>query len=198
MNGLVTTNIMFGRPKRTGAISLGIPYLFSSISVRKFRGGKIAIYVIKQVLVKSQNLKRNDFKSENLNLSSSDMTSFENPSTLSAYLSMHTNNNMINLREIPKTIAHINERRQSMKPTKSASPNLSPEPELYIGGTTSPLIVVPSLEKAKLIPKAKANSFPLNHLEHIDDYATFKDSPPSLSKSININMIPKNNSSCNH
>jgi hypothetical protein len=53
------------------------------------------------------------------------------------------------------------EKTQTPKPTQRAAPT-PPDPPAILGSTI-PLITEPSLDTERLIPKAKANSFPLNH-----------------------------------
>jgi hypothetical protein len=53
------------------------------------------------------------------------------------------------------------EKTHTPKPTHRAAPT-PPGPSAIIGSTI-PLITEPSLDTDRLIPKAKANSFPLNH-----------------------------------
>ena len=126
------------------------------------------LYFKKQLAQTNQNSKLKVFKSLKWNLSSSDIILLFTPSFLSACLSKSTS-----------PIAEAREIIQIMNPTKRAPP--SPEPS-YTIGTTIPFKVEPSLDILKFNPNANANSFPLNHLDIIADYATLRDSPPKLKK----------------
>lgn len=53
----------------------------------------------------------------------------------------------------------------------------------------APIITDPNLEILMLTPRAKANSFPLNHTVTMADYATLIDSPPSPKMNLPANMI---------
>jgi hypothetical protein len=53
----------------------------------------------------------------------------------------------------------------------------------------APIITDPNLEILILTPRAKANSFPLNHTVTIEDYATLIDSPPSPKINRPANII---------
>ena len=88
---------------------------------------------------------------------SSSATTAASPSGFyfSAFLSSHT-----------KPIAFIKEKMQIIKPTIKAAPRPY---ESYTDGTMAPLATEPNLETLILIPRAKANSLPLNHTETIAD-----------------------------
>jgi hypothetical protein len=75
-----------------------------------------------------------------------------------------------------------------MNPTRRAIPK--PE-EVYTTGTMFPLKTDPRRDIERLNPSAKASSFPLNHFDITADYATFRDSPPSLYMLIKCLIYPK-------
>ena len=138
--------------------------------------GKIPQYVNKQFNAINQKLTPSDFMSLKFTFSIS--PSLIEVSSLSHFAAI------LSITIIP--IPELNETQHTMNPTNRAVPS----PALSaIGGSIKLLKTDPSLENVMFNPRAKASSFPKNHLLTTTVWTTFKLSPPSPNTTLPIKAM---------